>query len=58
MQATSRQIGDYLRQNGNIVGMISRGGQKTMEFLEETIEPYGLPNEEWNFVNVGSSFMC
>lgn len=53
MQATSKQIGDYLRQNGNIVGMISRRVQKTMVLLEETIESYDLTNEEWNSTNAG-----
>jgi len=35
--------------------MISRGVWKTMAFLEETIESYGLTNEEWNSAGAGSN---
>lgn len=55
MQATSKQIGDYYRRNGSIVGMISGGVRKTVAFLEETIESYGLTNEEWNSASAGSN---
>lgn len=46
IQATSKQIKDYYKKNNNIMGMISRGVQNIMAFLEETIESYGLTYEE------------
>jgi len=55
MQATSKQIGDHLRQNGSTMCMITKGVWKTIAFLEETIESYGLTNEEWNSASVGSN---
>lgn len=54
MQATSKKIGDYLGQNSSMVGMISRGVRKTMVFLEETIDSYGLTEEEWNIASASA----
>lgn len=55
MQATSRQIKDYYRQNGSIMGMIFIVVRKTLAFLEETMESYDLTDEEWNSAGVGSN---
>lgn len=49
MQTTSRQIEEFYKENGSIVGMLSRGVRKALAFMDETIVSYDITKAKWSF---------
>lgn len=55
MKAMSRHVENFYRENGSIIGMLSRGIRKALAFVDETLVSNGIIDEEWNSTSPKSS---